>query len=306
MFSANENLLLRQHKRRVVQWVEGTIPETALDAGTNVMVMQVACTAPGCVPLETAIIIVFPQSASELIPGLPQSQGGGNYKTKILKPMDQVTQDDVLEALPPEFQGGRKSLQRQLRQARDAMLAQIMQVMDADDIEGRRVMAEYLMASLREYMERDCEPPEWGEEYSELLSEASVEPEEGAKQKEDTGAVSGSVKATVPASLSGTENIVMKRPIDSSSSQTPPVWTTATAGSTVAATTSTSAPPLVSQRRRQAQQIHTTTMSASSSSSILHRLSEREHAPGIRRPACPCCDPDNPANAAALYQMMQL
>jgi len=40
MFSANENLILRQSKKRVVAWVEECIPEAALDAGVNVMVMQ--------------------------------------------------------------------------------------------------------------------------------------------------------------------------------------------------------------------------------------------------------------------------
>ncbi|EJK58227.1 hypothetical protein THAOC_21667, partial [Thalassiosira oceanica] len=54
MFSANENIALRQHKRRVTEYVESTIPEEALDKGTTVMVMQVTCRQPGCVPLETA------------------------------------------------------------------------------------------------------------------------------------------------------------------------------------------------------------------------------------------------------------
>lgn len=61
MFTANENILLRQHKRRVIEYVESTIPEDALDLGTTVMAMQVSCRQPGCVPLETAITIVFPK-----------------------------------------------------------------------------------------------------------------------------------------------------------------------------------------------------------------------------------------------------
>jgi len=61
MFSANENILLRQHKRRVIDYVESTIPEDALDLGTAVMAMQVSCRQPGCVPLETAITVVFPK-----------------------------------------------------------------------------------------------------------------------------------------------------------------------------------------------------------------------------------------------------
>ena len=86
MFSANENIALRKHKRRIVQYVESTIPEDALDKGTSVMVMQVACRAPGCVPLETAVVIVFPKLGEELLKDLPESCGG-SFKTKILMPM---------------------------------------------------------------------------------------------------------------------------------------------------------------------------------------------------------------------------
>lgn len=47
MFSANENILLRQHKRRVIEYLESTIPDDALELGTSVMVMQVSCRQPG-------------------------------------------------------------------------------------------------------------------------------------------------------------------------------------------------------------------------------------------------------------------
>jgi len=137
MFSANENILLRQHKRRVIDYVESTIPEDALDLGTAVMAMQVSCRQPGCVPLETAITVVFPKPPRKmkkkrntaqqqqqqdnnsttndnnekeeevpsfpkpLVPNLEESRIGGNFKTRILKPLSDVTKDDVLDALPP-------------------------------------------------------------------------------------------------------------------------------------------------------------------------------------------------------------
>ena len=47
MFSANENIALRQHKRRVIEYVEECIPEDVLDSGATAMAMQVACQAPG-------------------------------------------------------------------------------------------------------------------------------------------------------------------------------------------------------------------------------------------------------------------
>lgn len=41
---------------------------------------------------------------SKHIEGLPESSGG-TFKTKILLPMSEVTKDDVLDALPPAFEG---------------------------------------------------------------------------------------------------------------------------------------------------------------------------------------------------------
>ena len=149
MFSANENIVLRQHKRRVTEFIESTIPENALELGTSVMVMQVSCRQPGCVPLETAITIIFPKPVGKkkkkmkrptagsssssshdastdsqdelpsfpqpLIPDLEESRIGGSFKTRILKPLAEVTLDDVLEALPPNFKISPAAKSREFR-----------------------------------------------------------------------------------------------------------------------------------------------------------------------------------------------
>jgi len=39
-------------------------------------------------------------------------------------------------------------------------------------------------------------------------------------------------------------------------------------------------------------QLSPASASASASDRMLQQLSQREHAPGIRRPGCPCCEPD--------------
>jgi len=174
MFSANENIALRQHKRRIVELVEETIPEDALDLGTMVMVMQVSCKAPGCVPLETVVCIVFPKSSTQLIPGLAESQNGGTYKTKILMPMAEVRKNDVLEALPPAFQGGTLSVERLCLQARDVMLAQITQLMNRK--EDQKMMAQYLQQCLNQYLQRNCEAPEYGQPFPEELSQTTDQP----------------------------------------------------------------------------------------------------------------------------------
>ena len=194
MFSANENIVLRQHKRRVVGYIESTIPDDALDQGTSVMVMQVSCRQPGCVPLETVVTVVFPrppvarkkrgkQSAAPvagqtdetpsfpqpLLPGLEESRIGDSSKTRILKPLGDVTSDDVLDALPPSFEGGRRTTESLCLKARDMTFAQIGQLVGNDDTsdakEGRRLVAEYLKVCLEEYVERGCQAPEWGEPF---------------------------------------------------------------------------------------------------------------------------------------------
>ena len=351
MFSANENLQLRQAKRKVVGYVEDTISDDALDLGVNVMVMQVSCRQPGCVPVETAIIVVFPNSDTELLPGLPESKGGGSYKTKVLKPLNEVSKEDVLDALPPAFEGGLRTTERLCLQARDVMFAQITQIFggatggdgeyDLGDVEGRRLMAEYLRQSLQEYIDRECVPPEWGEPFPEnpLKNE---EKDNASNSGDNAAAAAGSAKdakkdqsaVTAVVSFQGTGNLVIRRPPDNdagddvatsalendgkvtssstASSSTTAVGTTTTHLSSLSSssqqqkpTASMSSPSINSTVRRRQQQAADRALSnaavaigegGSNSNSMLSRLSSREHAPGVRRPGCPCCDPDNPTN----------
>jgi hypothetical protein len=200
MFSANENLLLRQHKRRVVGYVEATMTESVLDYGVNVMVMQVQCTAPGCVPIETCIIIVFPASKTELIPGLPES-AGGSFKTKVLKPMAEIEQDDVLDVLPPVFIGGKKPTLEQLSiRVRDVMLGQITQVFGDLDVDGRTLVARYLQTSLNDYIDNECEPPEWGAAAFPKTTAAA-----GATTDSDASAAVATEEAAVAAASASVE-----------------------------------------------------------------------------------------------------
>lgn len=254
MFTANENILLRQHKRRVIEYVESTIPEDALDLGTAVMAMQVSCRQPGCVPLETAITIVFPKPPRKtmrkrnatvqngndkenkddddedevpsfpkpLVPNLEESRIGGNFKTRILKPLAEVTKDDVLDALPPNFEGGRRTVESLCIKARDMVFAQIGQLVGSNDeelkdseegkrlVEGRRLVAEYLKVCLEEYVERGCVPPEWGEKdgwgsNDDANKSEDVDVSEDADATKEDGTKSGGIKW-------GEGNIVFKRP----------------------------------------------------------------------------------------------
>ena len=332
MFSANENVLLRQHKKRIVALVEETIPDECLDLGVQVMVMEVKCQAPGCVPLETVVLIVFPKvkptdsDDDYLLPGLPQSNGG-NFKTKILMPMAQVTKDDVLDALPPQFTGGRRSIPKLALQARDVMLGQITQLFD--DTESRQLMAEYLQQQLQEFMNRSCEEPIWGEEYEtttattslSLLLEEKDTTTKDATQGESTTDDSSNSNAlrdnpalpnnddpslttnnTTPTQQqqqmdllrNSTKNVVLRRVLDSAPTPVIPSSTTTTPN---AHTTASAQLPIESVAARRRQQTWSRTLNMSNRTP-LQLLAQREHAPGLRPVGCPCCDPDNPSNVA--------
>ncbi|KAL7541341.1 hypothetical protein ACHAWF_006915 [Thalassiosira exigua] len=244
MFSANENILLRQYKRRVIEYIESTIPEKALDLGTSVMVMQVSCREPGCVPLETAITIVFPKPPKKrnkqsrdkqnetpaypepLIPNLEESRIGGSFKTRILKPLSDVTLDDVLDALPPAFEGGRRTTESLCLKARDMTFAQIGQLVGNDDTsdgkEGRRLVADYLKACLEEYIERGCVAPEWGEPFAPLDGEEKKEDVPQTGDKNDSGVKEAQIdkqstsenEGTEKSSIWGEGNFVFRRPVE--------------------------------------------------------------------------------------------
>lgn len=310
MFSANENLQLRQHKRRIVQGIESCMPEEALDAGTTAMVMQVSCKAPGCVPLETAIIIVFPPSttSSELIPGLPASASGGSFKTKILKPMADVDEDDILDALPPCFMGGRRSMEVLCRRARDVMLAQITQLFGetSEERDDRRAMALYLQQCLQDYLDHDCVPPELEQSYPEeenkgVVDQTTNEIVTDSSTATQANGVIGTTATTQTSSTTTTTipakgNIVLRRP-----GQDDPFNDSATAGNGSNKITTLSARSVVPPKHQRA--IQQASINGNASSSIA-KLFEREHAPGIRQAGCPCCHPENPS--ALLENMMMM
>ena len=292
MFSANENLLLRQEKRRIVNEIEATMTEEALDFGTTVMVMQVSCKARGCVPLETAIIIVFPKSSIELVPGLPESCNGGSYKTKILKPMVEVTSDDILDALPPAFKGGRKTMERLCLYARDVMLAQITQLFgeEEESASDRLSMAEYLKGCLEDYIANGCTAPEEGGAFplaaSKVSRDSNIEAESQSIEEK-----SSMTKAAFPT----TGNIVIKRVVipDAAKSKSDPQASNRSSTDTV----------LTGKIPRKHQRAIYSALNPSSQSSISN-LFNREHAPGIRQAGCPCCDPENLSNVVDTMMML--
>jgi hypothetical protein len=305
MFSiqkTNEDLDLRHHQRRVAEYVESTIPQSALDAGTSVMAMQVACTAPGCAPLETVIVVVFPKAShpshkqKEWIPGLPQSViDGGHFQTRIFLPMSQVTMEHVLDVLPPAFKGGRKTRERDYIQVRNQMFLQIEQTMGSNNNirgdtvisdqdkhkmkEGKVLMAKYLIQCLNEYIDNDCTPPS---------SVSSLEPEGDM-------ALDSSIQKGIP--LKG--NFVIRRKnedleINSGAIRsvvTPnPLPTHSDTNTNNAATENT-----MDWRRRKMME-KSVMESLSSSTALLEKLTDRDHAPGIRKQGCPCCDPESISN----------
>jgi hypothetical protein len=73
----------RAEVERVRGAVEAMLPAAYADVA--VMVNQIECKEPGCVPIETVV--------SLLIEGAPQ-------KAKVLKPVAEVTEEDLRKILP--------------------------------------------------------------------------------------------------------------------------------------------------------------------------------------------------------------
>jgi hypothetical protein len=53
---------------------------------------------------------------------------------------------------------------------------------------------------------------------------------------------------------------------------------------------------LVNSVVKQRQQTMAVRSLQTNNNNILAQLSRLEHAPGVRRPGCPCCDPDSTSN----------
>ena len=318
MFSANENIQLRQHKRRIAQAVEATMEEEVLDLGVNVMVMQVKCTDPGCVPIETVIVIIFPASDTEVIPGFSQS-AGGSYKTKILKPMSEVEiPDDVLDALPPAFEGGRRTVERLAIQLRDVVLAQVTQL-GGDDVALRAQLAGLLQTDLDAYVQHECIPPPIEGEYSSASPKDEVENSSGdngnAAVSESTVTApripptTDDTSATTSIALGDAMAAAIQRATTSSpsnnSSSFVPQRILPSQRFSLAATTRPSrlsSFDSVSRRRQQAAATRNLLMSSSSNNNnLLHNRRGQRHATRIM--GCPCCETDD---STSIDQMMQL
>jgi hypothetical protein len=282
MFSTNKDTEdeLRKHQKRVAEYVELAIPQRALEAGTSVLVMQISCETPGCSPLETVIVIVFPKakhvqpSLDEWIPGLPQSVDGGHFQTKVFLPLSVVTRDHVLDSLPPAFVGGRKCLENDYIRARDQMLNQIEQTVGQSSLSDeekhpmknkKMLMAKYLIQCLKEYIENDCTLPP-----SPLVNDGK-QTESPRQQIPEIDVVHGSIQ--------GSGNFIIRRnksdkvdcPQNETRQENAMDW-----------------------RRRTIMEKNV--MGSISSTSTLQHWTEMEHVPGIRKPGCPCCDPDNVSN----------
>lgn len=301
MFSANENIVLRQHKRRVVEYVESTIPTSALDLGTSVMAMEVKCRTPGCVPIETVIAIVFPRilSEGELIPGLKESALGSSFKAKILMPLASITMDDVLDALPPAFEGGKKTWESTCLNTRDFVLGRIGGILGIGDsevlVEERQILAEYLKQCLEDYVENRCVAPELGKPFPDKVEKNEVDvPEElkasdnqsdeknGAESKGSDEVKNNGVDV-LQGSIKGNGNFVIRRTLedDSLKPNPPKLQSKYTVNGT---------------SRRKQQLMEKSLQLPTSSDAMIRCLADKEHAPGIRSPGCPCCDPDNVQN----------
>jgi len=270
--------MLREHKRRVVGYIESTISENALDMGTSVMVMQTKCKTPGCVPLETSIVIVFPRDGNQYIDGVEESCGG-SFKTTILLPLSEVTRDDVLDSLPPGFKGGRKTWENTCFALRDFVLGRIGGTVGSGNTDAekdnRRILSQYLIACLDDYIENGCQAPELGMPF----------PIKDKQAKESSGSGSSS-----SSKVKGDNESETKSPVsEGTNNSTEPSDESKKSVLELQSSNTKQMETAMDWRRRQTM---LQTLQLPDSNNMVQRLAEREHL-CTRTSSCPCCETDS-------------
>ena len=106
---------MRQHKRKISQCVKTLIPAQVVDLGTSLVVVQEDGPTSGS--FQNNIAMVFPEQCdtspgvtpTELVKGIAESSTGRTHLIKISKPIIDVTKKYIVNALPPQFLGGRRT-----------------------------------------------------------------------------------------------------------------------------------------------------------------------------------------------------
>ena len=167
---------LRIHKNRIISYVETLIPPSVLESGVLIMTMQVDSPVNGSM-LHTVISVVFPlpqYEGHEFIPGIKESGEGGTYRTTIYRPLIDVTRDDVLDAFPEQFPGGRRTVERLSYRARDAAIAHLEQDFGEGNADAKRQVAQFVIDSLQRYLDLECVPPKMGTPFPTVSPEEEV------------------------------------------------------------------------------------------------------------------------------------
>jgi len=193
--------------------------------------------------------------------------------------------------------------------ARDVMFAQITQLFGdgSDDkdsaVKDRKAMAMFLQGCLQAYMATGCKPPPFGEPFPEnessvsdpFLEDSSIIESEKNEKKVRTQTTNPA--ATSQSMIASKGNLVIRRKTDDAIVKNKQ---TSSYGNGTTTSIRVRQPPRIERAIQQAlgQQ------QRENSNSTISSLFEREHAPGIRKPGCPCCDPNDPAALADSFMMM--
>ena len=300
--SNNDKEKLHHHEQRVAGYVENALPSHALDNGTNVMVKQVSCSNPGCVPLETLIVIVFPNDRIQYIEGLSESKGG-SFRTKILLPVSKVTKDHVLNELPPCFDGGRKTWTNTCLAMRDMLFSRIGETIgngSSDvEIEQRGIMSQYLISALQDYLSNGCVAPVIGAPFTSTFPEKmSTMNGENNSEYEKIGSVNTTKINNYLYDVNLSDEQSHQNKIHPHES-----WSTDTVNDSKTIENSKELNNDNIQNQEYKKSFSRKTSSSASmmrslnlptSNTMIQKLSERDHFPCIRSQAsCPCCDSES-------------
>jgi hypothetical protein len=245
--------------RKLTKKIESLLESNGFAESIQILVTEVQCFEPDCVPIETLIILLGNNS---------------RWTTKILKPLSEVTEDDLntmageipssLPVIQTDLMRRKKEKEGEEEEEQEAWVLSITKVIDQKKEEPQSRGG---LLFLQKYLERILSSP-------------------------DTAALTSSSEVTAPSPMS----------LSTPSPPTVVKMRSTSSLSTLPSSTLSSLAPVPVSAPAPAPTLHTLPRQPPAPPPVILMSQQQRfndegpkprHQKGVRQRGCPCCDPDN-------------
>ncbi|GMI15256.1 hypothetical protein TrVE_jg259 [Triparma verrucosa] len=251
-------------KKRKIQTWVTSLLSPSLNSSYSVMCMEVTCNKPMCAPLETVILFV------------PMKKEEKKVTVKILMPMAEVEETDIKSSLPSSLGGEFDPLKR------ISELNNVVEdcIEDMVDVSDKLKSIDYVIEKLRGFRDEIVQ----ANAVQDNVEPMKVEPQKAVDTSLPPPPTSGNFV------INRKNNTVSTLPSPSPPSSSP--------------SPSPSSPALIFSSNTSREKSKMSIIPTSTVRGAAALNEEREHAPGVRKRGCPCCDPDDPRNVMDSMMML--